>query len=71
MDAFIKPVGDQAALVVFEQRIAEDVNQKVMALKKQVEQLRGDRVLETVPAFASLLVYYNPLKATTLLWKSF
>ena len=63
MDAFIKPVGDQAALVVFEQRIAEDVNQKVMALKKQVEQLRGDRVLETVPAFASLLVYYNPLKS--------
>ena len=40
MDAFIKPVGDQAALVVFEQRIAEDVNQTVMVLKKQVELLR-------------------------------
>lgn len=62
MDISIKPVGDQAILAVFEQRIGEDINGKVMALKERIELLKEDGVLESVPAFASLLVYYDPMK---------
>lgn len=58
----VKPVGDQAALVVFEQKIKEEINAKVMALCHKLEGAGGDEIVETVPAFASLLVYYNPLK---------
>ena len=37
MDFQVKPVGDQAALVVFEQKIEENINGKVMALAREVE----------------------------------
>lgn len=69
MDISIKPVGDQAILVAFEQRIAEDINGKVMALRKRLELLKEDGVLESVPAFASLLVYYDPMKTNYRLMK--
>lgn len=69
MDITIKPVGDQAVLVAFEQRIAEEVNGKVMALKKGLDLMREDGVLESVPAFASLLVYYDPMKTDYKLLK--
>lgn len=62
MEVSIKPVGDQAVLAVFEQRIAEDVSRKVMALRDALLPLQGEGILETVPAFASLLVYYDPLR---------
>lgn len=62
----IKPVGDQALLVVFEQKIAEHVNAQVMALDKRIRQERPKGVLETVPAFASILVYYDPMETETL-----
>lgn len=58
----IKPVGDQAALVVFEQKIEESVNTEVMELAARIERAGRQEIVETVPAFASLLVYYDPLR---------
>lgn len=63
-DFQIKPVGDQAALVVFQQKIQEDINEKVMTLCRRLEEAGGDDLIEMVPAFASLLVYYDPMKTS-------
>ncbi|MDD3251184.1 MAG: 5-oxoprolinase subunit PxpB [Lachnospiraceae bacterium] len=57
----MKPVGDQAVLVEFGSRIEEETNRKVMAFAAllSAETVPGFR--ECVPAFASLLVCYDPL----------
>ena len=57
----IKPVGDQAALVCFEQRIDPDINARAAALGQAVMDAGILGVLETVPAFCSLLVRYDCL----------
>lgn len=49
-------------MAVFEQRIAEEVSREVMALADALKTLENEGIRETVPAFASLLVYYDPLK---------
>lgn len=56
----IKPFGDSALMVIFEQRIDEQINRRVMALEQALEQEKW--VLECVPAFASCMVYYDPMK---------
>lgn len=58
----ILPLGDSAVTVEFENEISIEVNQKVYRLKKKVEQNPVDGILETVPAYRSLTVYYNPVK---------
>lgn len=65
----IKPVGCQAIQVVFEQKINETVNEKVMALREKLTRntrafsgIPVGAVSETIPAFASLLIYYDPIK---------
>lgn len=64
----IKPVGDQAVQVIFEQKIDGKINEKVMALRDRIasdagafSRVPGGAVQETVPAYASLLIYYNPM----------
>lgn len=58
----IKPVGVQAIQVIFEQKIDEIINSKVMTLKEKLSDLSSDVVRELIPTFASLLIYYDPLK---------
>src|SRR5438552_18113178 len=55
------PAGDLAICVELEEEISVAVNTRVRALEFLVQQkgLRG--VVETVPSFRSLLVYYDPL----------
>ncbi len=61
-DIVCKPCGDQALMVLFRQEISEEIHHGVIRLDLQ---LREDpAVLETVPAYASLLVYYDPLVYT-------
>lgn len=57
----IKPVGDCAALAVFGDRIGDDVSARVMALDSRVRSSHMPGIGETVPAFASLLVHYDPM----------
>ena len=55
------PVGDTGLLVSFEQRIAQSVGAAVAALNARVAAAAIPGVVETVPAFASLLIFYDPL----------
>ena len=55
------PVGDSGLLAVFEQRIAEEIGAQVSALDAAVQAARIPGMGETVPAFASLLIRYDPL----------
>jgi inhibitor of KinA len=55
------PAGDQAVSVEFSDRVSREANIRVRALEHLIAQeaLRG--IVETVPTFRSLLVYYDPL----------
>ena len=64
MDTYtLHDVGDQALLVEFENKISIEVNQKVVALKRALEEQRLFGVGEMVPTYRSLLLHYDPLKA--------
>lgn len=58
----IKPLGDRALLVNFDQRIAPDVLSLVLQLLKTIEDKKITGIKELVPAYASLAVFYNPLQ---------
>ena len=64
MDTYtLHDVGDQALLVEFENKISIEVNRKVVALKRALEEQRLFGVGEMVPTYRSLLLHYAPLKA--------
>jgi inhibitor of KinA len=58
---FFKPAGDQAILVIFGDEVDLQVNRQVHALDRllQAEPFYG--LVETVPTYTSLLVYYDLL----------
>ena len=57
----VHPVGDCALLAGFPQRIAPEIGAAVAELNSRVLAAKLPGVTETVPAFASLLVVYDPL----------
>jgi inhibitor of KinA len=57
-------MGDRAVLVKFGNIIDLSINRKVHALCRAIEQAEIHGTEECVPAYASLLVYYNPLKTS-------
>ncbi|MFI3168334.1 MAG: 5-oxoprolinase subunit PxpB [Faecalibacterium sp.] len=57
----IKAVGASGLLVCFGAAVEESINAKVMALAATLAARPILGMGETVPSFASLLVYYNPL----------
>ena len=57
----IVPLGDSTALVQFGDEIDLKINQGVHTLANLVNTLSLDGVIETVPAYATLLVHYDPL----------
>lgn len=59
-----RPAGDCAVLVSFEQKISEGINENVIRLAECIHKAGIQGVEELVPAFASLMVYYNPLQIT-------
>src|SRR5207247_1564600 len=54
------PAGDLAVLVEFDEEISVEVNTRVRALEFLIQQKGLTGVVETVPTFRSLLVYYDP-----------
>ena len=61
MSIQLVPVGDTGVLAVFEQKIDEEIGAQVAALDAAVRGAKIPGTGETVPAFASLLVRYDPL----------
>lgn len=57
----IVPVGDSAVLVQLGDEIDVTTNQRVHALAALINISRFEGVIETVPAYATLLVHYDPL----------
>lgn len=60
----ILPAGDQALVVEFGNEISEELNRNVQILNKKVKSLGISGILETVPTFRSLMVVYDPEKAS-------
>lgn len=54
------PVGDRALAVEFGREVDESVNARVHCLAARIKELHDPAVIETVPAFATLLVHYEP-----------
>ena len=57
----ISPAGDRAVTVEVGEGIAVEVNRRVRALGLAVQQAGAPGVEEVVPAYRSLLVYYDPI----------
>lgn len=55
----ISPINEFALLVSFENRIEEYINDRVIALQKAFDQKRFEGLIETVPAYSSLGVFYD------------
>jgi inhibitor of KinA len=54
------PAGDLAVLVELGEEISVDVNTRVRALEYLIAQKAVPGVIETVPTYSALLVYYDP-----------
>jgi inhibitor of KinA len=59
--AKIIDAGEQELLISFGKVINKHINFKVHALAKLVEQHLSGDIIETVPTYCSLLIYFNPL----------
>lgn len=61
----LKPSGDRAVTVILGNCVSENINSQVMELYERIRKIirhkPGEGILEAVPAFASLLIYYDPL----------
>lgn len=57
----IAPLGDSSLLIQFGSEIDILVNQRVHALAGLLETSPFEGIIETVPAYATLLVHYDPL----------
>lgn len=57
----IVPLGDAALLIQLGDEIDITINQRVHALAALINISRFEGVIETVPAYATLLVHYDPL----------
>ncbi len=60
----ILPAGDLALVVEFGNEISTACNDRVRQLNQSLRKNEIKGVIETVPTFRSLLVYYDPLKVT-------
>lgn len=55
------PLGESGVLVVMGDRITKQLNRLVTGLKIYIDENRSSGITETVPAYCSLAVYFNPL----------
>lgn len=58
----MKPLGDSALLVQLGEEMCPQTHRKVKALTDYLEQHPFDGLMECVPAFTSVTVFYNPVR---------
>jgi len=58
------PLGDSALLIQFGDQIDLEINQRIHALDALLRATAIIGIIETVPAYATLLVHYDPLMLT-------
>lgn len=59
-----KPAGDSAIIIVFGDEIDEEINDMVQGMAKIIEKKEPPWLIEVVPTYTSVYVYYDPLKAS-------
>jgi len=64
MDYEILSVGDTALQIVYKERASEGLQYLIQQTTKQIEKKNIRGVIELVPAFQSITVYYNPILVT-------
>lgn len=57
----IHPLGDSALTIVVGDVISPEVNQKVLTLAKAIEQSESGSIIEVVPAYTTIAVYFDPV----------
>lgn len=65
----IKPCGDCAISVIFENEISEEINDHVANLKKAIEKADLNGFESCIPTYRSLLIRYNPQFSAYAEWK--
>ncbi len=60
----LKPLGDSALLVELGDKIDSAINQRVHALNALLQTKNIAGIIETVPAYCTLLIHYDPLILT-------
>jgi inhibitor of KinA len=55
----IFPLGDSALTIDFGNIISEDINKKVLKLFHHLHSIRDETIIDLVPAYSSLTVYYD------------
>jgi inhibitor of KinA len=58
----VRPAGDSAVVVEFEERIDRVVNDRVLALVRSIEAAGLAGIRDVVPTYRSAAVYFDPLK---------
>ena len=61
-DFLVKPAGDAAVVVEFEERIDPAVNDRVLALVRSIEAAAFVGVRDVVPTYRSAAIYFDPLQ---------
>lgn len=56
------PLGETGITVEFGNEISPDINHRVSLLNSLIKKSKIDGIIESVPTYRSLTVYYNPLK---------
>jgi inhibitor of KinA len=64
MNYEIIPVGDMALQILYKKPASDSLQRKIQQTTKQIEKLNIPGVVELVPAFQSITVYYNPILTT-------
>jgi len=62
MFPIFKPAGDSALVIIFGNEINEKVNKKVHTVAKAIENSSPEWLIEVVPTYTSVYVYYDPIR---------
>lgn len=58
------PLGDQAIIIRFSNEISAQLQQRILAFCSIIEENLTDEIIECVPTYTGVTVYYNQLKGT-------
>ncbi|MEH7234634.1 5-oxoprolinase subunit PxpB [Bacillus sp. JJ1562] len=57
----ILPVGDMALQIFYKESASDALQRQIQHTTKQIEKMKIQGVVELVPAFQSITIYYNPI----------
>ena len=58
------PLGDSAIVINFGDAISENINTLIQKVTSSLDTLKAPQIIEYVPAFTTITIYYNPVVTT-------